>query len=382
MEKVICDICGTSYPQDAEQCPICGYAPGAEVAPLADDEDFVFDEFLLNDLEAEKTAEENEEVAAAPIVPVQDTPDEDDDDDDDDDDEEEDEEGGKRRPNGFLIAMLVIVIIALLGVTGYIFTRYYLPGMRGEATEAPTTEATEPTVETAAPTVPCTSLAMTSDSEVLLEQVGNSWLINVVAVPENTTDEIIFLSNNLEVATVDADGTVTAVGEGSAVISVICGDFTVECNVTCAFVEEPTVPDETGTEPTTDEETAPATEEGTEAPSEGETEAPTEEATEAPTEEATEAPTEEATEAPTEPASDVKLALNKADISFDRVGVYYTLKVANGIDPKDVEWSTSHGGVCVVDDGVITITGYGMAKITAKYQGQEATCIVRVTKGK
>ena len=390
MEKVICDICGTSYPQDAEQCPICGYAPGAEVAPLADDEDFVFDDSLLDEVKEEKTAEEKEDVVAVSVAPVQDIDDlddddEDDEDDEDDDDDEETEEGGKRRPSGFLIAMLVIVIIALLGVTGYIFARYYLPGMRGEATEAPTVETTEATLETVAPTVPCTSLAMTSDSEVLLEQAGNNWLINVVAMPEDTTDEIIFLSNNLDVATVDADGTVTAVGEGSAVISVICGDFTVECNITCAFVEEPSVPDETGTEPTTDEETAPATEdateEATEAPSDGETEAPTEEATEAPTEEATEAPTEEATEAATEPASDVKLALSKADISFDRIGVYYTLKVANGIDPKDVEWSSSHGGVCVVKDGVITITGPGMAKITAKYQGQEATCIVRVTTG-
>ena len=377
MEKVICDICGTSYPENAEQCPICGYAPGAEVAPLTDDEDFVFDESLLDDVVEEEVAEDVEATKILPVVAVAEAVDADDDDDkeededneEDDEDEEEDdeeedeaEEEGKRRPSGFLIALLVIVIIALLGVTGFIFARYYLPGLRGEnATEAPAVETTEAVVETAAPTVPCTSLAMTSDSEVLLEQPGNSWLINVVTMPENTTDEVIFLSNNLEVATVDADGTVTAVGEGSAVISVICGDFTIECNITCAFVDEPTVPDETSTEPTTEEDAE-------------ETEEATEEATEAPAEE----PTEEPTEAPTEPATDVKLALSKADVSFDRVGVYYTLKVANGIDPKDVEWTTSNSRICVVKDGVITITGPGVATVTAKYYGQEATCVVRV----
>ncbi len=371
MNKVICDICGTSYPETAEQCPICGYAPGSAVEPLADDEEFVLDDILLEENTDAAVAETEDDEAAfvAPVIPAQDSLETDDDDEDDEDDEDNDEDddddeklaGGKRRPSGFLIALLVVVIIALLGLTGFIFARYYLPGMRADATE-PTTVSTEVvTEETPAPTVPCTSLAMTSDSEVLLEQAGNNWLINVVAMPENTTDEVIFLSNNLDVATVDADGTVTAVGEGSTVISVICGEFTVECNVTCAFVEEPSVPDETGTEPTSDEETEPVTEE-------------TEEATE----EATEEPTEEPTEAPTEPASDVKLALSKADISFDRVGVYYTLKVANGIDPKDVEWTSSHGGVCVVKDGVITITGPGIAKITAKYQGQEASCIVRV----
>ena len=380
MNKVICDICGTSYPETAEQCPICGYAPGAAVEPLADDEEFVLDDILLED-DADAAAEEiedSEAAFAAPVIPAQDSLETEDDDDDDDEEDEDEEEDGKRRPSAFLIALLVIVIIALLGLTGFIFAKYYLPGMKAEATEPSTAPTTEAPLETAAPTVPCTSLAMTSDSEVLLDKAGNNWLINVVAMPEDTTDEILFLSNNLEVATVDADGTVTAVGEGSAVISVICGEYTVECNVTCAFVTEPSVPDETGTEPTDEDTTDPTGEEETEETEEDETTAPSEEETEAPTEEPTEAPTE----APTEPVDGVELKLNKTDISFDRVGVYYTLKVSDGIDPKDVEWISSHSGVCVVKDGVITITGSGMAKITAKYKGQEATCIVRVSVSK
>lgn len=28
MEKVICDVCGTDYPETAAQCPICGCARG------------------------------------------------------------------------------------------------------------------------------------------------------------------------------------------------------------------------------------------------------------------------------------------------------------------------------------------------------------------
>jgi hypothetical protein len=226
-------------------------------------------------------------------------------------------------------------------------------------------------------------------------------------MPENTTDEIQFVSNNPDVATVDADGTVTAVSEGSAMITVICGDMSVECNVTCSFVADPSVPDVEHTEATEEteeeddglfqddeywvqgdedvdqeteedaQETTAATEakETTEATEAEETTA----ATEAPTEATTEAPTEEPTEAPTDPADGLVLKLNKSDISFDRVGVFYTLKVTDGIDPKDVEWITSHSGVCVVEDGVITITGRGIAKITAKYKGQEATCIVRVS---
>lgn len=390
MNKVICDICGTSYPENAEQCPICGYSRDFKVEPLAEDEDFLLDDILLENAGAEEAAAEEvaaqEEAVAAPVV-AEETAEE-------EVLEEELEEGGKRRPSGFLIAALVVVILALLATTGYIFARYYLPGMRSEATEAPIVETTEATEaeETPAPTVPCTGLAMTSDSEVLLEQAGNTWLINVVVLPEDTTDEIIYLSNNLEVATVDADGTVTAVGEGSAVISVVCGDFTVECNVTCAFVEEPSVPDvepedEEATDVPEEDETEISEEEATEAPADADaTEAPSEEATEAPTEDATEAPaeeaTEEATEAPTEPIEGLELKLNKTDISFDRVGVYYTLKVTDGIDPKDVKWVSTNSKVCVVENGVVTITGTGMATVKATYNGQEATCVVRVSKGK
>ena len=36
MDKVICDICGTSYPATADQCPICGYEKSAD--PIMDEE--------------------------------------------------------------------------------------------------------------------------------------------------------------------------------------------------------------------------------------------------------------------------------------------------------------------------------------------------------
>ena len=35
MNKIICDICGTKYPDTAEQCPICGYANTAIAAGAA-----------------------------------------------------------------------------------------------------------------------------------------------------------------------------------------------------------------------------------------------------------------------------------------------------------------------------------------------------------
>ena len=37
MSKIVCDICGTAYPETAEACPICGCTKEAGAALLADE---------------------------------------------------------------------------------------------------------------------------------------------------------------------------------------------------------------------------------------------------------------------------------------------------------------------------------------------------------
>ena len=37
MSKIICDVCGTSYPETAVQCPICGCVRPGEVKVIAGD---------------------------------------------------------------------------------------------------------------------------------------------------------------------------------------------------------------------------------------------------------------------------------------------------------------------------------------------------------
>ena len=45
MSKVICEICGTSYPETADSCPICGYSRDLGAAFL--DDDFLLEEEYL-----------------------------------------------------------------------------------------------------------------------------------------------------------------------------------------------------------------------------------------------------------------------------------------------------------------------------------------------
>lgn len=383
MNKIICDICGTSYPDTADQCPICGYSRELNGDNILENAEPV--------AEAAEVVEETEQAAPAvvPVIPAPVIEDDDDDDDydedededeDEDDDDEDDDEDDEPRSNTVLIVILVILIVALLGVSGFIFVRYFLPNMNIGATEAPTTAATESvaTEPTTEPRIPCTGLAMVSEGLVILEEEGAEWLVNVAVTPEDTTDKLLYASSDESVVTVNEAGKVTAVGQGEAVITVTCGEQLLQCNVTCFFIEETTAPTAT-TAPETfpDETTVPSEPEETTAPSESKPEETKPEETTAPTEpEETTAPTEP--EETTAPTTEVTLTLKKKDISFGVVPAYYTLEIVEDIDPKDVKWSSSNGSVVLVHNGQLQIVGWGTAKVYAEYKGVKAECIIRV----
>jgi len=380
LNKVICDICGTSYPDTAEQCPICGYSRELNGDNILDDIAPAPSEPQIPDpvLEEEEDDILSVPVPAAPIAPMDldddedeyDEDEEDDEEEDDEDDEDDDEDEEEPRSNTGLVVILVILIVALLAVMGFIFVRYFLPNMGGEDTQ-PSTAApieTTGTVATTEPTIPCESLAMVSEGIVILEEEGANWLINVAATPENTTDKILYASSDESVVTVNEAGKLTAVGQGEAVITITCGEQLLQCKVTCFFIEETTEPTET-TAPETfpDETTAPTQPEETTAP----TTAPTEP-------EETTAPTQpEQTQKPS--GSEVTLTLNKKDITFSVVPAYYTLEILEeDVDLDQVKWMSTDGNVAICHKGKLQIVGWGTCKIIAEYKGVKAECIIRV----
>ena len=400
MNKVICDICGTSYPDTADQCPICGYSRELNGDNVLEDVAVPATEEYI----PEPVQEAEEETASAPVIvpdfdlgeediELGEEPDvdfnvddldlgedddgdeeedeeEDEDEDEDDEDEDEDDEEDEPRSNTGLVVILVILIVALLAVMGFVAVRYLLPNMDfGKETEPSTTAApieTTGTVATTEPTIPCEGLTMVSEGVVILEEVGANWLINVTPSPENTTDKILYASSDESVATVNEAGKVTAVGQGEAVITITCGEQLLQCKVTCFFIEETTAPTAT-TAPETfpDETTAPTEPEETTAPTQPEE---------------TTAPTEpEETTAPTTGSGEVTLTLNKTDITFSVVPAYYTLEIQEeNVDLDQVKWVSSDGSVAICHGGQLQIVGYGTCKITAEYKGVKAECIVRV----
>ncbi len=85
--------------------------------------------------------------------------------------------------------------------------------------------------------------SITLDKETLELNVGETAALTATVAPDNATDKTVtWTSDNEEVATVDAEGIVTAIAAGEAVITATCGEVSAECKVTVT----PVVIDATG----------------------------------------------------------------------------------------------------------------------------------------
>ncbi|MBR4289505.1 MAG: Ig-like domain-containing protein [Oscillospiraceae bacterium] len=258
MSKIICDVCGTRYPDTTEQCPICGHIREnaektakhvpvpVEVQPETrkkvqggrfskenvrkrNEGKLEYEEVPVKKSKPAKAAENEMPVktakpakAAKPAKQDEDIFTEDD---------------QNKRANRVLNILLVIVILALLAVTAYIFTQFIMPEInKPEPTTPPTIMQTEPTQpqETEPPSYACTELVL-EETEVLLTEYEQKWLIPVTPMPVDTTDELTFTSGNELIVTVDSEGCLTALAEGQTTVTITCGNVTVDYNVICLF---------------------------------------------------------------------------------------------------------------------------------------------------
>lgn len=354
MSKIICDICGTSYQDTAECCPICGCARGVAADLLA--EDILAEETL--EAPKGKTSSKKKQIFdydEANTFRDQETDEPDEEANDYDDEEDEDDQP---RHNTLVVILLTVLIAALLIAAGFIFVRYFLPNMGGDEETVPATTVAQvaDTTEATDPRIACETLILNSTAKAELTEPGFAHLINVMPSPKDTTDPLTFVSADESVATVSEDGKITAVAEGETIITISCGDVQMFVNVVCDFTPETEPPTEETTDATVGE-----TVDATEGDSTNETAA------------------EEKSEGSKEVDSSIKLKLKKTDISL---GAYYQyrLELDCNLDPKDVEWSSEHPYVAKVDEeGLVTAIMKGVTTdIIVKYGDQEVRCKIRV----
>lgn len=342
MGKVICDICGTSYPDTAEQCPICGCTRETAAQMLGSD--------FQKAVKEEKPNKNRKTSSKKPkeifdFDEVNNGAEEFEDDEEAVDQDEDYEEENEDRPNTFAVILLTILIVILLLAAGLLFFRFILPNMGNNDINVEPTVPMQNTlpVPTAPVGIPCETLVLSSDNDHTFTAAGEWFLLHVSKVPSNSTDEIIYTSADENVATVTADGRIEAVSEGQTSISITCGEKTIEVAVKVDFsaATEPVV---VATEPVVSAETEPVVD----VPSDN-----------------------------TGLKTDVVLKVKQSEFKLP-IGTYHTLLLDCDLDPSEVEWSTEHSYIAKVDEtGKVTAIDFGVTDVIVKYGDQEVRCKVR-----
>lgn len=318
MSKIICDVCGTSYPDTADQCPICGCAKPEEAGEVKSYTHVKGGRFSAKNVN--KRLKEKQVAYAYNPGAV----------------EEEEEEEPVRSNRGLLIAV-VLLLLAIISIAAYLYINYWMDPMKPDPDKLPgsTTTAPAATGETEQPSqtdptqedpaeVACQEIALDTN-EVTLSNAGDGYLINYTLSPADTTDSVSFASDAPEVATVDENGKITAVAPGTAVITVTCGDVSSEIMVVCNIVTEP--------------------------------------------------PTEPTTTPTTEPVQE--FSLNRTDITM-KIGEGAWPLYRGDIPKNSIEWWSGDESVATVNNGNVSPVGEGITTIYAKYNGKTYECIVRV----
>lgn len=334
MNKIICDVCGTDYPETAAQCPICGCASaGAQTAAgneAADaDEKSAYAPVKggrYSKANVRKRLKENQ----IPYDPIPE-PDPEPEYEDDETLEEAEEEVEEPVSNRGLIILIGVLLLAIVAVASYIAISMFgieigeLPFFNKQPTAVQTTPTTEPVIDPTTGSdpvstdVPCNGLTL-SDVDIFLSSVGSTWQLTATARPADTTDQIIFTSSDETVVTVDASGLVTAVGTGKASVTVTCGAMVVECPVAC------------GEDATQDTQ-------------------------------------------PTQTPDGFVLKLLSKDFTLKQVGATFDL-YDGAVDPADITWTTDNAQIVTVDKGIVTAVGNGRTRVHAEYGDQKVSCWV------
>lgn len=320
MSKIICDVCGTSYPDTATQCPICGSVRPGEVAGIStgteapESQQSGYTYVKGGRFSKANVKKRNQGKVYVPENPG-----------------DEDDNGQESGSNKGLIVAVVLLLLAIVAVVGYIVVKFYGPELKifdhkstGTTQSISTTQDTkaseDTTPETTMISVPCTAIKPGKET-IRLKKKGASELLNVDFEPKNTTQIPEFLSSDESVATVSQDGKITAVGNGEATITILCGDVVVQCNVVCEIEEE-------------QEETKP------------------------------------------QEFSTEDFKLNREDITFRKKKEQHQLY--NGEIPKDqIKWTSENEKVATVKNGLVTAVGEGMTTVYAEYADVKLSCIIR-----
>lgn len=404
MNKIVCFVCGTAYPDSAEQCPICGYVQTAEKpVTVASEDGYTY----VKGGRFSKSNVKKRNQSKATLKPVS--------------AEKKVNNTVSKKSNYGLTVVIILLLLAIIAVAGYIALRFFIPNdfiYEGLADTNPPAvsqdDQQDPVItpsdaETEPDSKECTSIVLDLTA-IELEGIGTSQKIQITLDPADTSDTVSYSSSDITVAVVSDDGTVTTVGEGTSVITVTCGSVSAECIVSCEVPEELelnrkeiTFNEEgqswllyDGTIPmeeivwTSDDNTVATIESGkVVAVGDGDTtvygiynDQTVQCLIHCKFDEETEETIGNVSEAVGDPNKTYQLynPYGYAEDVTINPGEEFTLKLVdeNLDDAEGVVWSVDDENVCVINNNTVEAKNSGMTKITATCAGKTYTCIVRV----
>lgn len=320
MSKIICDVCGTSYPETATQCPICGCVRPVDTngvsGSTSDSNTSTYKHVKGGRFSKANVQKRNRtsqpqvrNTTAAKLT----------------------KENGKAqdKTTAGLVITAIILVLAIIAVAVYISLRFFAPDVLedpGQLLPPVTTNAsaqTEAKQETEATTIACESISLDVD-QITFDEINVARMLYATIDPVDTTDVLSFTSSDEMVATVTSDGKVIAVGAGEAVITATCGNVSASCTVICTYVPE----------------------------------------------EETTVPTTEAT------IAEEEFMLNRSDITFGKKGESWLL-YSGSIGKTEITWSSDDESVATIEGGKVVAVGGGMTNVHAEYNGVKVSCIIR-----
>lgn len=234
MSKIICEVCGTSYPETSTQCPICGSVHAGDAVSVngKTEESENAGEYTYvkgGRFSKANVRKRNKGVHVATTSSKKKKP-------QNNDTEKKDtsDTPQKTKDNKGLVITIFVLILAIIAVMGYIVVKFLLPPKSGNDQVNPS-DNQNPVIDVLEKK--CTDVVLDA-SELLLEEAGQTVKLCAIVLPADTSDTISFTSADDTVATVAPNGVITAVSRGETVITVTCGSIEVKCTVICNIIPD------------------------------------------------------------------------------------------------------------------------------------------------
>ena len=228
MSKLLCDVCGTAYPDTAAQCPICGYAATEASRISADGADDSGAEKGYTYIKGGRFSKANvrKHGGAVSANVVRDTK------------KKHDEKPVNNK--GLLITALLL-LVAIVIVVLYITVRFLLPARQTDnadvqKVEQSVTEAVDDTNDDKADEPGVQMASAFAKSEVKFTEAGQTEDLLIDPIPDDFRLYAVESTNeDVVVATLSGNAvTIQAVGAGDAKVKLLYnGNVVSECSVIC-----------------------------------------------------------------------------------------------------------------------------------------------------